>query len=684
MAKFGRKENMKLSQAKTFLEMLAKYGFKPTKILREAKNEDKEIEKDEKEVASKEDGDEKETVAKSKKDSGKDEGKDEEKDSKEKKSAPPKKAEKDDKKDDEDKEDKDEKKTSAKKSEKSDEDDKGEKKAAKPSTKPFEKKSDKGDETIDEDPTETDEDSIDVDDVDDDEIDPDAKSGIRFVIQGEEGADVVPLEILLGDTGAKIVNTETGQEIELPYTDGENLETLLSGVKSKIDKSKESNVMNTSTTNEPGVELQPTGAAAATLKPAVSAVIGTQIKEPSAGSFAGKFVAEAKVAPAKNGDPDAKLDDDKKVKVKEDETTDGDKDNISEAPKGDKLPPADVEGGEGELPPADIDPNAVPADGALPNGAAPPATKEEQIAKKKEQINKLLTDIQVLAVKGIADEIKDKEEQIRSEAEGIPEPSVSMPVDGEVAPEANENFNEDIKALIDGETLTEEFKSKTSLIFSAALNKRLKELKESQNKLFESKVASAVSEEIKTVVATCDKYLNKLTTEWMNENTIAIESGIRNNLTENFIAGLKDLFVKSYVEVPASKLDLCGKLTEQANKFEQDKTRLEKELLTAKESFKRTQRKLAILESTRNLTVSAAEKLEKLAEGVEFKSEAEFRKNLNTLIESYGLDKNKQVKTPATPEGDVMILTEEIRGEKVKAGTMAEYVKALTTQNLMS
>lgn len=214
--------------------------------------------------------------------------------------------------------------------------------------------------------------------------------------------------------------------------------------------------------------------------------------------------------------------------------------------------------------------------------------------------------------------------------------------DGEVEDKETEetaaeltSIAEHLEALFDGETLTEEFMNKTKTIFEAAVNERVNAVKEQ----ILSEAANVIQEEVEKSVnelaERLDDYLGYVVEEWMKENELAVENGIRTEIAENFMSGLKELFESHYIEVPEEKYDVVdGLFTEneelEANLNEQiqKNIELEKELLAyqAGQIFSKVADGLSDVE---------VEKFASLAEGVEFESLEQYAEKLNVLKESY-------------------------------------------------
>ena len=197
------------------------------------------------------------------------------------------------------------------------------------------------------------------------------------------------------------------------------------------------------------------------------------------------------------------------------------------------------------------------------------------------------------------------------------------------------NISEDVAAMFSGEELSEEFTSKASTIFEAAVVSKVNEILESVTVDFEAELEAEkvqISEKLSEQV---DSYLEYVAEEWMKENELAVEQGIRAEIVENFMTGLRGLFEENYIDIPEEKVDLvdelASKVTELESSINEEMERnieLRKELVESKQS--------AILTSScEGLTESQAAKLTSLSEGVEFEDADSYAAKLETLKESY-------------------------------------------------
>ena len=235
------------------------------------------------------------------------------------------------------------------------------------------------------------------------------------------------------------------------------------------------------------------------------------------------------------------------------------------------------------------------------------------------------------------------------------------------------DLEEDVNALLGGEELSEEFREKAKLVFESALRSKIGEIKES----LEIRYAEALVEEIEEIKEALndrvDSYLEYVADEWFAENTLSIEKGLKEELTESFLTGLKGLFEEHYVTIPEDKYDV---LESMVNKLDDMETKLNEQIEKNVSLNSRLAESVAdgILDQiSEGLAYTQKEKLASLAESVEFESEAEYREKLETLKESYFPTKmiSPYAKTETLSEGL------DSAPESV-SGSMAAYLNTLS------
>lgn len=216
---------------------------------------------------------------------------------------------------------------------------------------------------------------------------------------------------------------------------------------------------------------------------------------------------------------------------------------------------------------------------------------------------------------------------------------------------AKKDLKEDIDALLQGQDLSEEFVSKATTIFEAAVMSRVEEIAEEVEAQLHEQFEVAV-EELKEDFATkIDEYLNYMVEEWMKENELAIESGLRAEIVEDFIGGLKNLFAEHYIDIPEEKVDV---VQEMADKVEELEAKLNEEIsrsIEFKKEINEHKRIQALQTVCEGLTQTQVEKLKSLAESVEFTSEEEFAEKLSTLKEAYTPSTVKAAEKSVLEEG---------------------------------
>ncbi len=259
--------------------------------------------------------------------------------------------------------------------------------------------------------------------------------------------------------------------------------------------------------------------------------------------------------------------------------------------------------------------------------------KEPKIKTVKDVVNrgaKAAEPMQKLAKEGEASELQDDQEVVVED-----EVTTDKVVAEEETPEAEYDMDEDVNALLGGEDLSEEFKAKAKTIFEAALNSKIKEIQESLEAQYSEKLEEATSEVKTSLTERVDSYLEYVSQEWMTENQLAIEHGLKTEMTESFLEGMKGLFEEHYVQIPEEKYDVLETMVEKLDDME---TKLNEQI----EKNIGLNRRLAESEAdgilaqvSEGLAATQKEKLATLSESVEFESEEEYRDKLEVLKESY-------------------------------------------------
>ena len=242
----------------------------------------------------------------------------------------------------------------------------------------------------------------------------------------------------------------------------------------------------------------------------------------------------------------------------------------------------------------------------------------------------------------------------------------------EDAMEESFQIEDDVNALLGGEELSEQFKAKAKTIFEAALKSKVSEIKEALEVQYSEALAEEV-EEIKVELSErVDAYLEYVSDEWFTENALAIEGGLKTEMTESFLEGMKGLFEDHYVTIPEDKYDV---LESMVNKLDDMETKLNEQIEKNVSLNKRLAESVAdgILDQvSEGLASTQKEKLASLAESVEFESEEEYREKLEILKESYfSRTVSPSAKTETLSEGvDV--------AHESHSGSMAAYLRTLS------
>ena len=262
-----------------------------------------------------------------------------------------------------------------------------------------------------------------------------------------------------------------------------------------------------------------------------------------------------------------------------------------------------------------------------------------------------------------------KEEETEVEGEEIAETTDS---------ELEIDLSADVKALVSSDAdLSEEFKDKAAMIFETAVKTRIQE----QTKILEARYEEKLSVETETVkeamVEKVDSYLNYVVEEWMKENELAVERGIRTEIAEDFITGLKDLFKEHYIDVPEEKYNVLDDLTTQNKKLEEKLNNEISKNVDLTKSVSESAKSKSIGEVSEDLADTEKEKFEKMAENVEYDSADKFREKLETIKESY-FPKSKIDEATSKDEVDSVAANAPSDFSSGKSDAMAAYTAAIT------
>jgi hypothetical protein len=244
------------------------------------------------------------------------------------------------------------------------------------------------------------------------------------------------------------------------------------------------------------------------------------------------------------------------------------------------------------------------------------------------------------------------------------------------APELNYevDFSQDLNALISEEaTLSEGFKEKAGTIFEAAIKSKLAEEIDRLEEKYNEELAEEIQSTKSDLVEKVDNYLNYVVEQWMEDNKVAIESGLRTEIAEKFMTSLKDLFTESYIEVPESKIDLVDELAAEVEELEEAHNLAVSRSMAMQEELEVLKRDAVIREAATGLAETQFEKLKKLAEDLDFEDAETFAQKVETIKESYFTKK-------VTEAHDI---EEDDDGEAIveASGAMASYLQAIKSTN---
>lgn len=294
-----------------------------------------------------------------------------------------------------------------------------------------------------------------------------------------------------------------------------------------------------------------------------------------------------------------------------------------------------------------------------PTDANPDATKK--VKKHSDQVNANAND------GSLPNDNKPsaKAEEVETEEEVIAEDSVD-----------SIDLTDDVKALVSSDAdLSEEFKDKAATIFEAAVKTRIKEQTKILEAQFDEKLASETETIKEAMVEKVDSYLNYVVEEWMKENELAVERGIRTEIAEDFITGLKGLFKEHYIDVPEEKYNVLDDLTSQVKELESKlNEQIEKNVVLSKDANE-LQRASLVVSVSEDLADTEKEKFASMAENVEFDSAEKFAEKLETIKESY-FPKTKIEEATSTDEVDSVAAN--IPADAGTSDAMAAYTAAIS------
>ena len=258
----------------------------------------------------------------------------------------------------------------------------------------------------------------------------------------------------------------------------------------------------------------------------------------------------------------------------------------------------------------------------------------------------------------------------------VKEPKMKPSKTGDATKETMKGTKEAVSALFSGEDLSEEFQAKATTIFEAAVNEQVSVIEEDLRTQYETTLSEQVEKLNEELTTKLDDYLNYVVEEWMKENRLAVDSGIRSEVSESFMNGLKGLFEQHYIEIPEEKYDVLeSSLTKISEMETQLNEQIEKNIELNKELLENSC-STTFTEVCEGLVATEVEKLRSLAEGIEYDTEETYKEKLNLLKESYFSKTN-----PESSNFEETVLTEVVEETKTNdnhTGQMADYMRAIS------
>jgi len=301
--------------------------------------------------------------------------------------------------------------------------------------------------------------------------------------------------------------------------------------------------------------------------------------------------------------------------------------------------------------------------GAKPAEGAKGLKKEEEEKPADQVVSEEETTEEEVVAEEETTEVEETQEVV-AEEETTEEEVVEEKID----------VDADINALIEGEKLSEEFETKARTIFESAIKAKVAELSEQVKISYEEKLVEEVSSIKKELQERVDSYLEYVSSEWLEENQLAAEAGLKTEMTESFLEGMKSLFEEHYVTIPEDKYDVLNSMVDKLDEMENKLNEQIKNNVALNRRLAESVADVIFAEVTEGLADTQREKLADLAENVEFESEADYREKLVTLRESYFPSKpgTQRDKSENLSEGD------EASTPQPVSGLMESYLQTMS------
>lgn len=276
----------------------------------------------------------------------------------------------------------------------------------------------------------------------------------------------------------------------------------------------------------------------------------------------------------------------------------------------------------------------------------------------------------------------DHENEIAGATSKKSNPANSSAVAGDQTPvrkgTAVKGMKEDLDAMFGADELSEEFKEKAATIFEAAVMSRVTAEVERLEEEFEAKVADTIAEEIEGIVEQVNGYLGYIAEQWMTENEIALERGIKSDILESFVGGLKGLFEEHYIDVPEEQYDLIGEMQETISELQSAIDEQVEVNVKLTQTVNEALRNEIVNELSEGLTDTQAEKFAALVEEVACEDIESFESKIKTLRESYFTNKTTSGVSSVVTDSPVEIITEA--GTKNVDPKMSAYLSVLNNK----
>ena len=315
---------------------------------------------------------------------------------------------------------------------------------------------------------------------------------------------------------------------------------------------------------------------------------------------------------------------------------------------------------------AQVDKEKEMNEGEMPKAALDALKKSQEKKDDKEDVKEASHDDEkkkeIKAQKDDEKEVKEEKEDEKKEIKASAKDKVK-----------DMDMKEDVAALTDGEELSEEFKAKAATIFESAVKAKLVEEIEKLEGEYETKVAEKVEETKEEIVEKVDAYLNYVVESWMKDNELAIEKGLKSEITEDFIGGMKKLFETHYIDLPDSKFDVVEDQAAQIVKLKEEMNKTLEANVELNQKIGEFARDEIINDVSSDLAETETEKLKGLAESIEYVDAADYRTKVETIKNSY-FPKSKASDT----ESNEVAATENMTSDVDLSESMAAYTAAIS------